>query len=92
MPWRRKRRSKDNFFLMKTPVIILIGSSVSIGPAIAIVAKHGPSWFGLISASLLCALCIGIPLAAREIADHLDSDHETTRVNLRQSRLDNQTG
>ncbi len=79
MPSRRKRRNNDNFFFMKTPVILIIGLGVSVGPAIAIAAKHDLGWFGIISASLLCAVCVGIPLTAREIAGRLDGDHETHR-------------
>ena len=79
MPWRRKRRNDVNFFLMRIPVLICMGLCVSIGPAIAIVTKHDFNWFGIISALILCLLCVGIPLASCEIADRLDSDHETRR-------------
>ncbi len=59
-----RRRNDDNFFLMKIPVLICMGLCVSIGPAIVIVTKHDFNWFGIISASILCLLCVGIPLAS----------------------------
>ena len=52
---------------MKTPVIIITGLAMSILPAMAIISKSELGWYRVVGALLLFAICIGVPLAAREI-------------------------
>ncbi len=68
-------------FLLKTPVMVFTGLCVSVVPALAIVAKNELSWFGVISGALLCVVCVGVPLLAREIADRLGEPYEAHRTN-----------
>ncbi len=78
MPSQRQKNSKT-FFWMKPPVVTVTALCMSIGPAIAIAAKHDYGWYGSITGLLLCALSVGLPLAALEIARRLDGNHETHR-------------
>ena len=80
---RRPDRERDSeiFFWMKTPVIIITGLAVSILPAMAIITQSELGWYRVVGALLLCAICIGAPLAAREItlrSDRKNETHEST--------------
>ena len=79
MPKRDRQKDSEIFFWMKTPVIIITGLAVSILPAVAIITKSELGWYRVVGALLLCTICIGAPLAAREITLRLDRKNETYR-------------
>ena len=79
MPKRNRQKDRETFFWMKTPVIIITGLAISIIPAVAIITKSELGWYRVVGALLLCAICIGAPLAAREITFHSDRKNETYR-------------
>ena len=72
MPKRDRQKDSEIFFWMKTPVIIITGLGMSILPAVAMITKSELGWYRVAGALLLCAICIGAPLAAREITLRLD--------------------
>ena len=79
MPKRNRQKDSDTFFWMKTPVIILTGLGVSIFPAVLIVTQNEFRWYPAVAALLLCLICTGAPLAAREITLRSEEKHETYR-------------
>ena len=79
MPKRNRQKDRETFFWMKTPVIIIIGLGISILPALAIINKSELGWYRVVGALILCAICIGTPIAAREITFHSDRKNETHR-------------
>ena len=79
MPKRNRQKDSEIFFWMKTPVIIITGLAMSIIPAVAIITKTELGWYRVVGAFLLFAICIGAPLAAREITLRSDRKNETYR-------------
>ena len=77
MPKRDRQKNSEIFFWMKTPVIILTGLGMSIFPAVLIVTQNEFRWYRAVAALLLCLICTGAPIAAREITLHSDKKHET---------------
>ena len=79
MPKRNRQKDSEIFFWMKTPVIIITGLGMSIFPAMLIATQNELGWYRVVGALLLCAICIGAPLAAREITLRSDRKNETYR-------------
>ena len=79
MPKRDRQKDSEIFFWMKTPVVIITSLAVSILPAMAIITKSELGWYRVVGALILLAICIGAPLAAREITLRSDRKNETYR-------------
>ena len=79
MPKRNRQKDSEIFFWMKTPVIIITGLAVSIFPAVVIITQNELRWYRVVGGILLCLICIGAPIAAREITFHSDRKNETYR-------------
>ena len=77
MPKRNRQKDSEIFFWMKTPVIIITGLAVSIFPAVVIITQNELRWYRVVGGILLCLICIGAPLAAREITLRSDRKNET---------------
>ena len=56
---------------------IMTGLCVSIFPAVVIITQNELRWYRVIGGILLCLICVGAPLAAREITLRSDKKHET---------------
>ena len=79
MPKRNRQKDSEIFFWMKTPVIIITGLAVSIFPAVVIITQNELRWYRVVGGILLCLICIGAPLAAREITLRSDRKNDTYR-------------
>ena len=69
---RQPKNGRKDSFWMRPWVMVFNGLWISLIPAVAIVMKHGASWFGMTCAFLLCAVCVGIWFAARAIDHRLE--------------------
>ena len=75
MPKRDRQKDSDTFFWMKIPVIIITGLCVSIFPAVVLVTQNEFRWYRAVAALIICLICVGAPLAAREITLRSDKKH-----------------